>query len=173
VQWQLHPPSENVAISHWPKIPNFVFSGDEALPTHAQSDLDWRETQSMTLAELLDRSKGITRGVPLPRQAPWPQQAQQPLDRAAPELPVPAQSIFEVQEGLRVALRPSPPPRHAEQTVAAHEASSTDTGKSRRATRGKPHTGHGRQIAGHGTQHAAHARRGPLKHLVQVRKRNV
>jgi hypothetical protein len=25
-QWQLHPPSENVAISHWPKIPNFVFA---------------------------------------------------------------------------------------------------------------------------------------------------
>ena len=25
-QWQLHPPSETVAISHWPKIPNFVFA---------------------------------------------------------------------------------------------------------------------------------------------------
>src|ERR1700755_95548 len=24
-QWQLHPISENVATSHWPKIPNFVF----------------------------------------------------------------------------------------------------------------------------------------------------
>ena len=24
-QWQLHPPSENVAISHWPKIPEFRF----------------------------------------------------------------------------------------------------------------------------------------------------
>src|SRR6202140_1543724 len=25
-QWQLHPPTENVAISRWPKIPNFVFA---------------------------------------------------------------------------------------------------------------------------------------------------
>jgi peptidoglycan-N-acetylglucosamine deacetylase len=171
VQWQLHPPSENVAISHWPKIPNFVFSGDEALPTRALPDLDWREAQSMTLAELLDHSRGIARGVPLPREAPWPQQPQLPLDRAAPELPVPAQSIFEVQEGLRVALRPGPPPRHAEQTVAAHEASSTETGKSRHASRGKPHAGHARQIAGRGTRHAAQAHRGALKHLVQVRKK--
>ena len=33
-QWQLHPPSENVAISRWPKIPNFVFaeSRDAARP---------------------------------------------------------------------------------------------------------------------------------------------
>src|SRR6266566_5113726 len=31
-QWQLHPPSENVAISHWPKIPNFVFASAETLP---------------------------------------------------------------------------------------------------------------------------------------------
>ena len=25
-QWQLHPPSETVPISHWPKIPDFVFA---------------------------------------------------------------------------------------------------------------------------------------------------
>ena len=25
-QWQLHPPSETVAISRWPRIPNFVFA---------------------------------------------------------------------------------------------------------------------------------------------------
>ena len=29
-QWLLHPPSENVAISHWPKIPNFVFAATAA-----------------------------------------------------------------------------------------------------------------------------------------------
>ena len=31
-QWQLHPPSETVAISHWPKIPNFVFASTAMLP---------------------------------------------------------------------------------------------------------------------------------------------
>ena len=31
-QWLLHPPSENVAISRWPKIPNFVFAETAMLP---------------------------------------------------------------------------------------------------------------------------------------------
>src|SRR6267154_715552 len=39
-QWQLHPPSENVAISHWPKIPNFVFADSSALPVPSASDWD-------------------------------------------------------------------------------------------------------------------------------------
>src|SRR3984893_16529055 len=170
IQWQLHPPSENVAISHWPKIPNFVFSGDQTLPAHTLPDLDWREAQSMTLAELLDHGRGI--GVPLPREAPWPRQFSLPPDRPASELPVPAQSIFEVEEGLRVALRVAAPPHHAEQTVADHEERSIERGKSRRASRGKPHTGRARQVASHGTGHPAQAHGGKLKHLVQVRKRS-
>jgi hypothetical protein len=36
--------------------------------------------------------------------------------------------------------------------------------------RGKPHPGRARQVAGRATPHA---RRGTLKHLVQVRKRSV
>src|SRR6266436_4371058 len=31
-QWQLHPPSETVAISHWPTIPNFVYAEAGTLP---------------------------------------------------------------------------------------------------------------------------------------------
>jgi peptidoglycan/xylan/chitin deacetylase (PgdA/CDA1 family) len=175
VQWQLHPPSENVAISHWPKIPNFAVSGDETLSARVLPELDWRETQSMTLAEALDHGRRIAHGIPLPREAPWPRQIEFALDRATPELPVPAQSIFEVQEGLHVAMRTAAPPRHIEQTVAAHEAGSIDTGKSHRAGRGKPHAGHARQVAGSGRgtqQHAAQVRHGKLKHLVQVRKRS-
>src|SRR6266536_2062939 len=42
-QWQLNPPSETVAISHWPKIPSFVFANAEMLPAPALSDLDWRD----------------------------------------------------------------------------------------------------------------------------------
>src|SRR6202045_1677527 len=118
IQWQLHPPSENVAISHWPKIPNFVFADAGMLPAPSLSDLDWLDGESIAFAEPFDHGRGIARGVPLPRQAPWPRQMELPLDRAAPELPVPAQSIFEVQEGLRVALRAAAPsPRRAEQTV--------------------------------------------------------
>jgi peptidoglycan-N-acetylglucosamine deacetylase len=50
-EWQLHPPSETVAISHWPKIPKFVFTDAAMLPAPSLSDLDWRDGQSMTLAE--------------------------------------------------------------------------------------------------------------------------
>ena len=34
-QWQLHPASEHVAISHWPKIPNFSFAQTAMLPVPA------------------------------------------------------------------------------------------------------------------------------------------
>src|ERR1700688_1295014 len=116
-EWQLHPPSEDVAISRWPKIPNFAFADAGTLATPSLTDLDWRDGASMTLAE--DRT---TRGhgVPLPREAPWPRLSSWPSDGAAIALPVPAQDIFEIQEGLRVALRSGAPlPYHAEQTVAS------------------------------------------------------
>ena len=45
-QWQLHPASETVAISRWPKIPKFAFAGTAALPAPALSDLDWRNDRS-------------------------------------------------------------------------------------------------------------------------------
>ena len=36
-QWQLHPPSEMVAISRWPKVPKFASAGPAALPVPALS----------------------------------------------------------------------------------------------------------------------------------------
>src|ERR1700681_4925716 len=114
-QWQLHPPSETVAISHWPKIPNFVFAGADTLPAPSLSDSDWRDGQSMTLAEPSDRTRRLARGVPLPREAPWPRQSFIALDSAI-ALPVPAESIFE--EKPRTAPRGlAPSSHHAEQTV--------------------------------------------------------
>ncbi len=114
-QWQLHPPSENVAISHWPKIPNFVFASAEMLPGPALSDLDWRDGQSMTLAEASSRP---ARRVPLPREAPWPRQSSLAPGNAANVLPVPAQSIFEIQERPRAATQGlTSPSHHAEQPV--------------------------------------------------------
>jgi peptidoglycan/xylan/chitin deacetylase (PgdA/CDA1 family) len=102
-QWQLHPPSETVAITHWPKIPNFVFAGAKMLPAPALSDLDWRDGQAMTLAEASDHVRRLARGVPLPRQAPWPRHLPLALDSTAIALPVPAQSIFEIREGPHAA----------------------------------------------------------------------
>jgi peptidoglycan/xylan/chitin deacetylase (PgdA/CDA1 family) len=172
-EWQLHPPSETVAISHWPRIPNFGFADAGTLPAPSLSDLDWRDGQSMTLAES-DRTRRPSRGIPLPREAPWPRQPPLPVAGASTALPVPGQSIFEIQEGLRTAMRAgTPSSRYAEQAVPAHhETISTDAADSRRAIRGKPHLRHARQAARRGTQPAAHARHGTLKHLVQVRKRS-
>jgi peptidoglycan-N-acetylglucosamine deacetylase len=117
-QWQLHPPSENVAISHWPKIANFVFANAEMLPAPALSDLNWPLGQSMTLAEAWNHANRPTRHVPLPRQAPWPRQSSFAPGSAAVVLPVPAQSIFEIQERPHAATQERPAPsHHAEQTV--------------------------------------------------------
>ena len=59
-QWQLHPPSEMVAISRWPKVPKFASAGPAALPVPALSDLDWHTT------DLGVRAPRRGRGVPLP-----------------------------------------------------------------------------------------------------------
>jgi peptidoglycan/xylan/chitin deacetylase (PgdA/CDA1 family) len=170
--WQLHPPSENVATSHWPKIPNFVFANDDTLPAPALSDLDWRDGSSMTLSE--NRAGGIGHGVPLPRPAPWPRHSPLPPEAksAADALPVPALSVFEIKEGLRAATRGLTRRAEQESGPAAHEAISAAAGSSARIQRGKPHPGGVRRAAARGTRNAAHRRGGGLKHLVQVRKRN-
>ena len=93
-QWQLHPVSENVAISHWPKIPSFVFASAETLPAPAVSD--WYDGRLVSLPESSGR---LARGaVPLPQQAPWPRLS--PLGTASSTitLPIPGKDIFEIQE---------------------------------------------------------------------------
>jgi peptidoglycan/xylan/chitin deacetylase (PgdA/CDA1 family) len=95
-QWQLHPISENVATSHWPKIPNFVFASAETLPAPAMSD--WYDG-GLSLPDSLERPRRLARGaVPLPQQAPWPRPTPQQAASAATTLPVPAKSLFEIQE---------------------------------------------------------------------------
>src|SRR5438445_8935374 len=65
-QWLLHPPSEMVALSRWPKVPKFTLADPAALPVPALSDLDWHTTG------LGVRAARRGRGVPLPSVAPWP-----------------------------------------------------------------------------------------------------
>src|SRR3954447_4820326 len=87
-QWQLHPISENVAISHWPKIPNFVFAGTEALAAPAMADSDWRDGRLVSLPESFERPRRFARGaVPLPQQAPWPRLTPRQVVNAAIILP--------------------------------------------------------------------------------------
>jgi peptidoglycan/xylan/chitin deacetylase (PgdA/CDA1 family) len=120
-QWQLHPTSENVAISHWPKIPNFVFASAETLPAPAVSDSDWRDGRLVLLPESFERPRRLARGVvPLPQQAPWPRLTPQQAASAAVTLPVPAKDIFEIQEKSAAATQQPvvPSALHAERTQA-------------------------------------------------------
>jgi peptidoglycan-N-acetylglucosamine deacetylase len=189
VQWQLHPPSETVAISRWPKIPNFAFADAGALPAPSLSDWDGQDGQLMTSAQF-DRATRHGRGVPLPREAPWPRQYQLALENSATALPVPELSLFEIPEKSFAAIAPRS--HHAETARTESETKDraklvpADGGGSRRTMRGRHYAGRepGRsrqhsaaRIAGHrtgpGTGPAVHARRDPLKRLVQIKKRSV
>ena len=167
-QWQLHPPSETVAISHWPKIPNFVFAATNPLPAPALSDSYWHDNWLIPAAETSDRGK--RRGVPLPQQAPWPRQTPLLPERAAIALPIPAPAVFAMQDRLRFALERAS--RRAEPAIAA------DVGASRRPVAGKLHLARVRRASashasGRATQQAPDAGGRALKRVVQVKKRSV
>jgi peptidoglycan/xylan/chitin deacetylase (PgdA/CDA1 family) len=185
-QWQLHPTSETVAISHWPKIPNFVFAEAGMLPAPSLSDVDGLDGRLVPSEEPFDRAGRPSRGVPLPQEAPWPGQSPLTPGDAASALPVPALSIFEIQENPRATAQSLlPPSQHAEQTLPSNREAdgiakliSGDGSAPRRTMHGKTHLGGARRFAAshpnrHGGRIAAHARRGTLKHLVQIKKRNV
>lgn len=93
-QWRRHPAPENVATSHWPRIPNFVFAGSPMLPGPWLSDSYWND-------EWLTH----TGAVQLRRQTPWPRQMPLPLLSAVSVLPVPDQSVFEFSDEPRPATR--------------------------------------------------------------------
>jgi peptidoglycan-N-acetylglucosamine deacetylase len=129
-------------------------------------------------------------GQPVPHAAPWPlswpNQSPPALGDTASALPVPALSIFAIQENPRATAQSLlPPSRHAEQAVPADGESASiaklisgNSSASRRTMHGKGHAGGARRFAAahparHGGRIAAHARRGTLKHVVQIKKRNV
>jgi peptidoglycan/xylan/chitin deacetylase (PgdA/CDA1 family) len=181
-QWQLHPPSETVAISHWPQIPNFVFAKTDPLPAPVLSDSYWHDEWPIPVAETSDRSK--RRGNPLPRQSPWPRQTPLPPEHAAIALPAPARSVFEMQDRLRFALARTPQAaKPAIATGARQERDgakpvASDGGPSRRTVAGKLHLGRVRhasaaQAAGRAIRNATHAGRRTLKRMVQAKKRSV
>ena len=118
-QWQLHPTSEAIAISHWPKIPNFVFASAETLPAPAVSDSDRREGMLVSLPNAFDSTRRPPRGtVPLPQQAPWPRFS--PLQAANAEiaLPVPGKDIFEIQSHAAAQQAVVASAHHAERMQA-------------------------------------------------------
>jgi hypothetical protein len=133
-QWQLHPATEMVAVSRWPKIPKFAFAGPAALPVPALSHLDWH-TSDLGVHAL---RRG--RGVPLPPVAPWPRQTTLPTAGTLAALPVPAASLFKIPESARMTLLASSARRAATaaQARATEVSSAKLAGKSRRPDRAAP-----------------------------------
>ena len=127
-QWQLHPASEMVAVSLWPKIPGFVFVSTAALPAPALSGFGWRST---------DLDARTQRRVPLKRATLWPRQATLAQQQMPAALPVPAASIFKLPESTRVTmlakvLAEGPIRSPGAQTPRATEVSAKLAGKPRR-----------------------------------------
>ena len=96
-QWRLHPAPELVANVRWPMIPTFAFAQHAPLPAPLLTDSYWNDIT------ILDRPQRV-RGVPLPRQAPWPRLEQLASVGAASALPVPSASVFAVEEGVQTAM---------------------------------------------------------------------
>jgi peptidoglycan/xylan/chitin deacetylase (PgdA/CDA1 family) len=195
-QWMLHPPSENVAISHWPKVPNFVVARTDMLAYPALSDFDGADRDLLLQPEPFDRTTRHVRGTPM--QTPWPQEWLLPVGSASAGLPVPAKSVFELPElphptaetvaQLGPRSKPAVQPEVLAEQDSSPEAVAAGGRNTPRALRGKHasnHPGHGNQMTAsrktrHGTMVAAHDRPGkarahgaPLKHLAQIKKRKV
>ena len=166
-QWRRHPPSENVATSWWPRVPNFVFATSAMLPGPWLSDSYWNDEW--------------------PRLAPWPRQMPPSLRSAVNVLPVPGQNVFEFRDQQRLAARTvtglsahraetalsaahaGNHARHgARQTPAEARASRRTSAGNSRFERVKPAT------ASHAAgRNAAQPGRPALKRVVQVKKRSV
>jgi peptidoglycan/xylan/chitin deacetylase (PgdA/CDA1 family) len=161
VQWQLHPPSETVATSRWPKIPNFVFVQTQALPAPELSNLDWRDPG---LFERLRRARAA-----IASQTAWPE----PLrvsENSSPALPVPASTVFRIPESVRVTLLAShSPANRPDQVAASHDGAKAIGPISARArTIGARQTAHSRH-ATHQSPQGGHAGRGAPRHAVQAK----
>ena len=169
-EWLLHPSPD--AIAHWPEVPNFIFVGAGTLPAPALSDFDHIDEVPM----LREASRA---------RPSWPEPAEPAPENAASSLAAPSESVFEVQGNLDIALRDAATTSHRLQRVASNIRERGSKRMSRREARRlansrEAHVAHarGRQthradVSRQRKQPAATAHRGPLKRLVQVKKRHV
>jgi peptidoglycan/xylan/chitin deacetylase (PgdA/CDA1 family) len=107
-QWQMHPISETVAISHWSKVPRFAYAQTNLLPVPSFAAAD----QLRALTTHFDR-----RGRAAPDGVQWPRDPL-PIASIRNSLPVPSQDLFEMAEKRGRPIRALVElPRHAEQTA--------------------------------------------------------
>ena len=163
-EWLLHPPPD--AIAKWPQVPNFVFADLGGLPVPAWSEFEATEEVPMLRQATLS---GIS----------WPEPPEFAPENAAATLPTPAPSLFEVQGNLDVALRNAARGSHRAQPIASNTREASNRRLSRRGQRlAMVHTARLAHAGDQDHSRAANAsrqttRRGPVKRLVQVRKRRV
>jgi peptidoglycan-N-acetylglucosamine deacetylase len=172
-QWLLHPAPDSIA--QWPQVPNFVFAHVGTLPVPSRADFDPAEESPMP-------------GDAAPTRVSWPDPSEIAPGNANVTLAAPAPSLFEIEGGLNVALRGAAMSRRIHKTAAAAPAPSTKRLSRREARRQAlagsrqarlAHTAN-RQTRRNDTQNsrqkpqvATAARHGPVKRMVQVRKRRV
>jgi peptidoglycan-N-acetylglucosamine deacetylase len=149
-QWQLHPTSETVAISLWPKeVPSFTVANTDMLPAPHNLDPELHRQLLLALPETFAHPELARGAVPLPQPAPWPRQP--PVLQAADNtvtLPVPAQDLFQMPEDKAGAVKALTPPSHrAEQMPSRSDQkparltrlTALDAGASRRPFRAGSH----------------------------------
>ncbi|GAB1716032.1 MAG: polysaccharide deacetylase [Nitrobacter sp.] len=148
--WLAHPASGAVASAHWPKVPRFSFANTETFPAPAISDSGLRDGKLLLLPEAFSGSRRFVRGnVPLPEESPWPRQSAVVTGNSTDTFPVPAQTVFAIQEKSAVPLKAVIPlQRHAKPVVGASrradevddnvQSISIDASAAKRAIPGSP-----------------------------------
>jgi peptidoglycan-N-acetylglucosamine deacetylase len=194
-EWLLHPNSENVAATHWPKVPNFVFSDSDQLaaPAFSYFDRSGAELLLSTDASAVRTAHGFS----VAQRTPWPSDGLVPDAITVSTLAIPAQTVFQLPElthlSAEAVARLAPGPTRTAMAVTGPEperaVAPVETRHGRHGAASKTRSGHGNPfaasrhgrdhghrgaaVAAHGRSNAAHARRRPAKHLAQVKKRNV
>jgi peptidoglycan/xylan/chitin deacetylase (PgdA/CDA1 family) len=181
--WLMHPMSENVATTRWPKVPNFNVAETAQLAAPAFSYFD------RSGAELLLSADASAAPLPISRQARWPSNWVIPATGGSNTLAVPAQTVFELPELPHLTaeavnrLAPGPTRTVAAKSESEHAVAPIEPGYSRHSFHGRSRAGRGRRFAeprhghrgmaasAHGRSNAAHAGRGPSKRLAQMKKR--
>lgn len=96
-QWQMHPAAESVAISHWPRVPRFLFVSTATLPAPALNESDRLDSRLLEVPASLRQTRTSRGHASLPLDTPWPQQVTLQATRTV-TLPVPEQAIFALPE---------------------------------------------------------------------------
>jgi peptidoglycan/xylan/chitin deacetylase (PgdA/CDA1 family) len=91
-EWLVHRPTDDGAVAQWPAVPTFNFAGSTT-------------RLNLTTADYSLLSAGPVGPSAVPREAPWPRQAgvtsaQVTSVEAAPALPMPAATLFEIPDPM-------------------------------------------------------------------------